>query len=419
MEIKLDPWQQEVMETKGNMVLRSGRQVGKSTVIGLKAAKYALENPKKLIMVISKTERQAGLLFAKILFNIQQIDKKAIKKGRGVGQNPTKHKIVLVNGSVIHCLPAGDTGFGIMGFTIDLLIADEAAFIPEEVWNSIIPALALTRGAIWLLSTPFVKQGYYYNCFSDPTFTSFHTSSEDCPRKDEAFLEQQKKVLTRAQYAQMYLGEFVNELSRFFSDELIKKCCTLKRPDSIRQERDYFLGVDIARMGEDDSTFEVINKINNKSLIQVESLTTSRTLTTDTTKKIIELNNKYDFKQIYIDSAGVGAGVLDQLLEEDDVRLKVEGVENASKNLDYDGEDGRQKKMVKEDLYTNLLMLMEKGLIQLLDDLEIKNSLRSVQFEYSKISGKMIISGIDTHHAEGLIRGAKCSKDKTLNIWIA
>ena len=175
----LDKWQQEVIKTKGNMCLRSGRQVGKSTVIGLKSAKFALENANKLIMVISKTERQAGLLFSKILFNINQLSRISIKKGK---DRPTKHKIVLKNGSTIHCLPAGDTGFGIMGFTIDLLIADEAAFIPEEVWNSIIPALAITRGSIWLLSTPYIKEGYYFECFSDPTFTAFHTSSEDCPR---------------------------------------------------------------------------------------------------------------------------------------------------------------------------------------------------------------------------------------------
>ncbi len=42
-----------------------------------------------------------------------------------------------------------------MGYTIDLLIADEAAWIKEEVWNSIAPALAVTDGIMWLLSTPF------------------------------------------------------------------------------------------------------------------------------------------------------------------------------------------------------------------------------------------------------------------------
>ena len=141
--MELDDWQQEVMKTKGNMVLRSGRQVGKSFIIAKKASEYAMNNKKKVIMVIAFTEKQANLLFTKILNNI---DKKVIAK-----PNPTKHIINLKNGSVIHCYAAGDTGFGIMGFTIDLLIADECAWIKEEVWNSIAPALAVTNGTMWLL----------------------------------------------------------------------------------------------------------------------------------------------------------------------------------------------------------------------------------------------------------------------------
>jgi len=412
--MELDPWQEEVIATKGNICLRSGRQVGKSTVIGLKAAKFALENPKKLIMVISKTERQAGLLFAKILMNIHELDKKQIKSGK---DRPTKHIINLRNGAVIHCLPAGDTGFGIMGFTIDLLIADEAAFIPEEVWNSIIPALAVTRGAIWLLSTPFVKQGYYYDCFHDNTFTSFHTSSEDCPRKDEIFLEGKRKNLTKSQYAQMYLGEFVDEFKQFFSDELIKKCCTL--PQNISNTisfsgGEYFLGVDIARMGEDDSTFEIVDRSNKQLLIHVKSEVTSKTLTTDTTRKIIELDKIYHFKRIFLDSGGVGAGVLDQLLEIDNIKRRVEGINNSQRSID--NEEGRRK-IIKEDLYDNLLKLMERNMIKLLDDDEVKASLKGVQFEYNEV-GRMIIHGKDDHIAEGVTKASWCAKDKSLNIFV-
>jgi len=293
VKIQLDPWQEEVLNTKGNICLRSGRQVGKSTIIGLKAAKFALSHQNKLIMVISKTERQAGLLFSKILGNIQQLDAKQIKLKK---DKPTKHKISLKNGSIILCLPCGDTGFGIMGFTIDLLIADEAAFIPEEVWNSVIPSLAITRGAIWLLSTPFIKEGYYYECFEDPSFTSFHMSSEDCPRKDQQFLDHKKATLTKAQYAQMYLGEFRDEVRQFFSDDLIKDICVCKKGDYHEDSR-YYLGVDIARMGEDVSAFEILEKKDNK-IIHIDNIITSKTKTTDTTKLIIKLDNLYKFEKI-------------------------------------------------------------------------------------------------------------------------
>ena len=412
----LDKWQQEVMDTGGNLVLRSGRQVGKSTVIALKAAKYALEHQDKLVMVISKTERQAGLLFVKIRNNIHEIQKTAIKKGK---DRPTKSKISLYNKSVIHCLPAGDTGYGIMGFTIDLLIADEAAFIPEEVWASITPALAITRGNIWLLSTPKLKEGYYYRCFEDPNFTSFHTSSENCIRKDQEFLDYQKSLMTKLQYAQMYLGEFLDDALQFFTEELILKCCILPRNSSgsilSSPEISYFLGVDIARMGEDDSTFEILKYINSKLIEQVANIITSKTMLTDTEDKIIELNNLYNFKRkgIGIDDAGLGAGVYDHLLRNNKLKWKIVGLSNARKSIDP---DDRQKKLLKEDKYYNLKILMERGEIKLLDDDEVKASLRSVHGEHDKITGRLKIWGSDDHIAEGLIRAAWCAKNKGLNI---
>ena len=411
--MNLDPWQEEVLATKGNICLRSGRQVGKSTVIGLKAARFALENPDKLIMVISKTERQAGLLFAKILRNLQEIAPKEIhKKGR---LRPTKHLINLKNGSTIHSLPAGDTGFGIMGFTIDLLIADEAAFIPEEVWNSIIPALAVTKGAIWLLSTPYVKEGYYYQCFSDPSFTAFHTSSEDCPRKDEAFLERQKNILTKAQYAQMYLGQFVDEIRQLFPDDLIKQLCCLKRRIYTFPNKEYYIGCDVARMDRDEFTYEIFEKIGTH-IEQVESIVTKGVPLTQSARRIIQLNEKYNFKKIYVDSGGMGIAICDILRENDATKRKVVEINNASRSVDV---DDRRKKLIKEDLYMNLLKLMQHKDIKLLDDDEIKASLKGIQAENDEKTKKLHISGRDDHIAEGIVRGVWCMHEKNLGVWIA
>ena len=411
MKMKFDKWQEEVLKTDGNICLRSGRQVGKSTIIGYKAAQFALENEKKLIMVISKTERQAGLLFSKILNNISLIDRKQIKTGK---DRPTKHKISLKNGSVIHSLPAGDTGFGIMGFTIDLLIADEAAFIPEEVWNSVIPALAITRGAIWLLSTPYVKKGYYYECFKDPGFTAFHTSSEDCPRKDEEFLEQKRKTLTKAQYAQMYLGQFVDEIRQFFPDELIKKCCIGKRPLEPLTTGKYYLGCDVARMDRDEFTFEIMNK-NGEKYKHVENIVTRNIPIPENTRRIIDLNKIYNFTREYIDSGGMGIAVCDLLREDPINKKKVVEINNAQRI--YNNDEGKRK-LTKEEGYNNLKMLMETNKIILLDDDEVKASLKAIQAEHEKDTGKLKIWGDDSHIAEGLWRACWCSKDKTLNIWI-
>lgn len=406
--IQLDPWQKEVLETKGNICLRSGRQVGKSTIIGIKAAKYALENYNKVIMVISKTERQAELLFSKILFNLTRIAKNQIKTGKN---RPTKHIIRLKNNSTIYCLPTGETGYGIMGYTIDLLIADEAAWIPEEVWNSIVPSMAITRGNIWVLSTPYIKEGYFYECFTDPSFTSFHTTSEACPRKDEVFLAHKKATLTQAQYAQMYLGEFIDEFKRFFPESLIQKCC-VGEEETPEKNVKAFIGCDVGRI-EDPFTFEII-KMKGDRLIHVYHKSTQNMPLTQNAREIINLNLKWDFKAEYIDSGGMGIAVCDILREDDKNKRKVVEINNASRP--YDKEEHR-KKIIKEDLYNNLKNLMEKGEITLLNNEDIKDSLRSIIADFND-RGRLIISGNNAHAAEGLIRGTWCIKDKHLNIFV-
>lgn len=406
----LDPWQKDVLDAKDNIVVRSGRQAGKSSVIAIKAGEYAIKNAKSQTLVISAVERQAYLLFEKILTYINARYPKWVKMGR---DRPTKSQIRLKNGSIIRCLPTGLTGHGIRGYTINLLIADEAAFIPEEVWTAVTPMIAITRGKMILLSTPFGREGYFYRCFSDDTFTQFHVSSEDCPRADMNFLKQEKKRMTKLQYAQEYLGMFVDELRQWFSDELIKKVMSLERnPNSTNGN--FFLGVDVARMGRDESTFEVLMKDHRKNLIQVENMVTKKTRITETISLIKTLDSQYQFRKIYIDDGGVGAGVFDFLLQDDDTKRKVVAINNAARPLDKD--ENRKKKLLKEDLYTNLLRLMERNEIGLLKDDEIFLSLKSVQYEYTD-DGNLKIFGNHTHIAEGLIRAAWCVRDKSLNIY--
>lgn len=370
-------------------------------------------------MVIASVERQALLLFEKILSHLHEYHRKTIKKGK---DRPTKHKLTLTNGSVIHCLPTGLSGYGIRGYTIDLLIADESAFIPEEVWTAVTPMLAVTRGNIILLSTPFGKGGFFYRCFSDPTFTSFHISSEECPRKNQEFLDQEKARMTTLQYAQEYLGEFVDELRQFFPTELIRSCMTaggfsdtpistLSPPFSSKYPS--YLGVDVARMGRDDTVLFSIQD-REGTLHEIDLQITRKTYLTDTTRFILEADGKYNYRNIYIDDGGLGVGVFDSLLENSQTKRKVIAINNSSRSLDR--EDKRKKKLLKEDLYSNLLSLMEQGRVKLKDSPDVAHSLKSIQCEYT--SSGMKLYGSYSHITEALIRACWCVKSKSLNIYI-
>jgi hypothetical protein len=430
--MRLDDWQREILAYKGNKLLCSGRQTGKSTIISIDAGNYACLNANKSVLIISSTERQAEELFNKILYYIQDNYRALILKGK---ERPTKHLLKLRNGSIIRCLPTGLAGTGIRGFTIHRLIADEAAFIPDDVWSAVTPMLLTTGGDIILVSTPFGRQGYFWDRYNDPSFKIFHVNSEEVITKREIspswtesqrksaleHLEREKKRMTSLQYAQEYLGQFVSDLRQFFNDELIKKCMNLKRRE--RLIGNYYLGVDVARLGEDETTYEILDKVNKETYEHVDNIIGKKQRINEIVKNILDLDKIYKFKKIYIDDGGVGGGVFDYVLAEDQTKRKVIAINNSSRPLEMKTDkEPHKKKILKEDLYNNLLMLMEQGRIKLLDDDEVFASLKSVQYEYMLKEDeptRLRIFGNYTHIVEGLIRAAWSSQDKTLNIWCA
>lgn len=427
----LDEWQRKFLDTQGDKLLCCGRQIGKSVICGMDAGIWAASHSNTVVLMIAPTERQAFSLFEKTLDYLMKHHKTLIKKGK---DRPTKTKINLTNGVRIYCLPVGIAGLGIRFLTVGRLYADEASRIPEDVWTAVTPMLLTTGGDSVYLSTPAGSDGYFPDAVEnrEEAFNSFtrftgiasesvilareicDTWTEKQREKALIHLERERKRMSKREYAQEYLGQIVEGLRQFFKDKLIKACMTLQRRGKILPFRRYYLGVDVARMGEDESTFEIIDRTDRDKLEQVENLITHHTLTTETTKFCLSLENAWDFRQLFVDDGGMGQGVFDGLLSDDRTKRKVIAINSSSRPLDAKGK--QRKKTLKENIYNNLLALMEQGKIKLLDDPEIFQSLKSVQFEY--VDNKLRIFGNYTHIAEGLVRAAWCSKDKSLNIWI-
>jgi hypothetical protein len=412
----LDDWQKEYINADGNCFLLTGRQCGKSTAMYLKCAKIALEKAKSDILVIAFTEKQAYELFFKVLNYLETIAPDSIVRGT---KKPTKHEIRLKNGSMIRCHASGQNGSGLRGYTLTKIFVDEAAPMSQEVFTAIMPMISVTGGSIDLASTPRGKSGFFYSASLRDDFKKFYVSSENCPRHSKEFLDTQKKTMSQLEYAQEYLAVFLDDLKRIFSDELISKACTLKRPETIAQGREYYLGCDISRLGSDETTFEIIRRADKDHSYQVENIITTKQLTTQTTDRIIDLHKQYAFKKVGIDSSGTGSGVFDQLLRTDGLKSRVFALENATKALDKDGK--KHKRVLKEDMIMNLLFMLEKRKLFLLNDDELVLSLKSIQYEYVIKEGretKFRIFGNYSHITEGIMRAAwLIAQEKGLNLW--
>lgn len=414
----LDPWQKKYIDTDGNCILFCCRQGGKSTAISIKFGERAVKKKNRNILMLAFTENQAYMIFFKTLMYLQAKHPKLICKGK---DKPTKHIIHLTNGSKIMCYAAGKFGQGVRGHTVTDLVVDEAPPMDREVFIAISPMLSVTGGTMDLSGTPKGKQGYFFDCSKKKSFTKFHITAEQCPRHSKEFLEEEKNTMSKLEYAQEYLAMFLEDVQRMFTDEWIKNVCRLRRRDSLVKDKTYYMGVDIARMGEDASTFEILEKINNNNYEQVESIVTKKTLTTQTEQKIIELETLYDFKEIYIDagSGSLGVGIFDHLLDVDCTKRKVVAINNRKRPLNRDGT--KEAKLLKEDLYNNLVSLGERGEIKLLDDDELIDSLKSIQWEViikAHNPSTVRIFGNNSHIAEGLVRAAWASKDKRLKLWV-
>jgi hypothetical protein len=137
-------------------ILNCCRHWGKSTVAAIKAVHRAHFHPKSLVAVASPKERQSPgfLLKARnivIAFGIQP---------RVDGHN--RSSLSQPNGSRIVGLPGRESH--IRGFpAVNLLIIDEASRVDDELYKTLRPMLTVADGDLWLLSTPWGKQGFFHD----------------------------------------------------------------------------------------------------------------------------------------------------------------------------------------------------------------------------------------------------------------
>ena len=433
--MKYDPWQQEVLEAKGNVLLNKGRQIGGTEIFAHKAAEYMMSHPQHQIVCVSLTLEQAENIINMVLAYLSKNYNKLIDRGK---KKPTKTRVWLKNKAHIISRPVGNTGDAVRSFTGNILYVDEASGMPRTFWVAALPILFSTGGKIWASSTPRgkfegkgKKRTYYYEAYLnlnkkwkviEQTSEWVAYNREICEtwtkeRREEAiqFLKDRKKDMSEAEYRQEYMGEFMDENRQWFDDDLIRSRMVAKKPKII--DKDWFVGMgnDIARKGQDPGSYEVF-RLSGDRLIQIENQISRDQPITTTADQIIGLSEKFNMEHIFIDDEGsLGKGVLDILLKDDRTRYKVKGISNSKMVIDR---YGKEKGIKKTELYVKLLSLMEKGKIDLLDDESIFQSLKSIQYAYETDSnGKrhLKIFGYDSHICEGITRACELLKYKDLN----
>jgi len=436
MKIKLDKWQKEVLEYEGDLGLCTGRRVGKTYILARKAVDHMVKYGKSII-VVSLTEDQAMIIIQYALQYAREEYPRELGKGKYKPQ--TKKMFMIRNKKPVEMLsrPVGNTGDATRGFTGGILIVDEASRMPRLFWIAAKPVLLTQAGEIWMCSTPYGKQGYFWERFNDSInlkkkgarFKFFYETTEDVMEKREIsetwteeqrdgaikILAEDKAEMSEIEYGQEYLGLFLDEIMQLFTDDWIENVCTL--PDEVttlsHEGRDLFLGVDVGRVI-DPSTFEIVDGTREDRIFQIYHDEISKLKIPETFREIRRLEQTYSFNRIGVDSTGMGAGVLDLLLEDSETAGISEGLENATKVID---DEDSTRPLLKEEMYINLLKLGDLGRIKLLKNLELMASLKSIRQVY--VGNRTKIEGNNSHSTEGLIRACWLVKQKLLKPFFA
>lgn len=345
---------------------------------------HVLNNKNAQVLCLAPGIRQSSILFRKI----REAFRHDFLKGNLIADSNTR--IELNNNSEIIVLP-GDNPKFIMGFSPTLLIIDEAAFVKEEIFAAILPSLMFTKGDLIYISTPAGKTGRFYYSFQDEEFEKYHIRCIDCPVNTQKELNNERKRRTEMEYLQMFEGEFVEQIDALFSRELIHSCIQdipeeIKPRDHINYN--YYLGVDVARYGLDETVYTIaeVDKRQRVRIIFIRN--TSKKPTTDVIGKIIDLNNVFSFRQVFIDESGIGGPVTDILRER---RINLGKVGTSKTSVEFTIKN-------KQEIYKNLSLLMEQGRLKFPNKERLIMQLSQLQYEHTE-SGLMKIHHPDETNA--------------------
>ena len=212
-----DPWQRELLQSEEpRIILNCSRQTGKSTITAILALHHALNDPGSLILVLSPSLRQSGELFKKVSEYYKVL-------GRPVEAEAEQAlSLQLANKSRIISLPGKEQT--IRGFSgVSLLIIDEAAQVADDTYYSVRPMLAVSKGRLIILSTPFGKRGFFYQaCEKETGWWKKEITADQCPRIDKDFLDEERAALGDWWFRQEYYCQFSDNMESFFTVEEIE-----------------------------------------------------------------------------------------------------------------------------------------------------------------------------------------------------
>lgn len=200
------------------VVVKSKRQIGKSMMIEQELLRHAINYSRSISICLSLTFSNCSKIFKELVDGIR--DSGVIKTINNLAM-----EITFINGSTIIFKSAAQKDT-LRGYTIKnggILCIDEAAYISDEIFSIVSPWVNVFNANILMVSTPRIKQGFFYEYYKEGLEGSPNVKSFNVNDWDTSFLlsndrlETYRKLMPANQFISEYLGEFVDDLGSVFN----------------------------------------------------------------------------------------------------------------------------------------------------------------------------------------------------------
>lgn len=198
-----DAWQRDLLlSPQPYLLLNCARQTGKSTTVAAAALVRLLAEHGALVLLVAPSERQSHELFRKVMDAYHALGQPI----PSVLSNQSE--LELANGSRLVALPGREET--IRSFSgVRLLILDEASRVPDDLYRSVRPMLAVSQGRLLALSTPFGQRGWFYDEWTGAgPWQRIHIPWTLCPRIRPEFVAEETRALGQGWVDQEYNGLF-------------------------------------------------------------------------------------------------------------------------------------------------------------------------------------------------------------------
>lgn len=234
VQISLYPFQKEAVKDineNRRVIVKAGRQVGKTTMVVGYILWYILFNEDKFVAILANKAPTAREILNRIKVAYESLPL-WLQQGVRVWN---KGDIELENNCRV--MATSTASSAIRGYSISLLYLDEFAFVPsniaDEFFTSVYPTISSgTQSKILISSTPN-GMNHYYRMWTEAVegqngFKYIEANWRQVPGRDQAWADDQRRILGEEKFLQEMECEFMGSAGTLLSAAALKSLAFVK-----------------------------------------------------------------------------------------------------------------------------------------------------------------------------------------------